>query len=299
MPNYFANGNRFRPHSNETGLPIIDSITGVLDSFISRSGNNPSGYWFIARVVCGDETFNVFFDPENVNNDDIQRFEFLQTKRIRLSCKNGMPFFNEESVDSEWAIRAELLKGVTAGTIKMEDLQALVEFAKGNDMLNEKWQLFKKKTEEEGLEKVKEEMDKEVEKEQAAIEQKTALRNYLRGVYKDVLNEVNETLRKLNSALIFLQGEDYLQGTKATISYSSLSNNLVPIYDGYNHLLDAFEKFRTRKGVFVICGNTIHKIHHAFLEDKGRAFLLGSSQEFLRSKPEKVKEIIDEVYRQL
>ena len=294
MPNYFANGDQFRPPKKETGLPTLDSITGVLDRFDTRPGNNPSGCWFIIRLLTDEDNFNAYFKPDCISGDDIRRLNSLLSRKITLSCNYGAPVINVIGIESEGDLRAELLKGVAAGTIDKEDLPALLKFAKGNDGLFEMWRVFKKTVEKEGAEKVNGDIEKDIKETQAALERLSAQRDHLYDIFDRVSNEINGMREELNSALIFLQGEEYLHGT-TIVSYGCHTDNLIQINDGYRDLLEAFEQFKTRKGVFVICGNTIHKIHHAFLEDKGRAFLLGSSTEFLRSKPEKVKEIIDEI----
>lgn len=295
MPNYFANGNRFRPPRKETELPILDSITGVLEYCDIRPGNNPSGRWFIIRVANDDGRFNAYFDPEYISSDDIRLLESLQNRKIKLFCEKGIPVINVISVESEGDLRAELLKGLAAGKIEKEDLPALLEFGKGDVALFAKWQLFQKQIHQEDIVKAREEIDQDIEKTLADIKQLKAKLGNLKCIHQEITEEIDDMLSELFSALTFLQGEDGLQGTKAT-SYSRHSDNLVPIGEGQVKLLEAFEKFKTRKGVYVICGNTIHKIHHAYLEDKGRAFLLGSSREFLRSNPDKVKEIIDKIY---
>ena len=294
MHNYFASGNIFRPHK-DTGLPILDSITGALDYFDFRTGKSASGRWFVLRITNDENSYNVYFDAEYIGHDDIDLLESLRSRVIRLGCRRGIPVINVISVKSEGDLRAELLKGVADGTIDKEDLPALFEFYKGNNELFGKWQLFQKFIEKEGAAKLNDNLEKDIKSAQATVERLTAKRDHINGIYLDLMEEVEKMLDQITSALIFLQGEDGLHGTKHTF-YTRHADNLVPVYDGYNNLLETFGKFKTRKGIFVICGNTIHKIHHAFLEDKGRAFLLGSSTEFLRSKPEKVKAIIDEIY---
>ena len=92
-----------------------------------------------------------------------------------------------------------------------------------------------------------------------------------------------------------MQGEDYPQGTGRSGLNGLGTENLVHIDTGYNKLLQAFGQFRPQKGIFVICGDEIHKIHHAYLEDKGRVFLLGSSLEFNRRGREASREFVDRI----
>lgn len=98
---------------------------------------------------------------------------------------------------------------------------------------------------------------------------------------------------------MFLQGEDYLHGTYNNISLGVESDNIVRIDNGYKKLIEAFENFKTMKEVYVICENKIHKIHHAYLEEKGRAFLLGSSKEYLKNKPAEAKKLVDRIIHAL
>lgn len=294
MLNYFAHGNKFRPHSKETGLPILDTITGVLEYFDFRSGNSASGRWFVLRITNDKDSYNAFFDSQYIGSDDIGLLESLQSRVIRLGCQRGIPVINVINVNSEGDLRAELLTGVATGTIKMEDLPALLEFAKGNDALYEKWQLFKKRIDNEGADKVREEINKDIEEIQAAIERRSTQRDNLYCIYEEVMQEKGKMLEELNSVLIFLQGEESLHGTKVE-TYGNHSDNLVPIHGGYRKLMEALEKFKTKKELLVVCGNTLHMIHHVYLDESGRAFLLGSSKEFLRTKPEKVKGMIDKI----
>lgn len=294
MPNYFACRFGFRPHKKESWLPDLDSIPGNLENFSVRPGNSPSGIWFVIRLRKDEDSFNAYFDADYIGADEIKRLESLRGRKIILGCKDGQPDIIVSSVRDEGEVRAELLKGVAAGTIKMEDLPALLAFAKGDEGKYDKWELFKIQIKNEGLEKVREETVQRNKKYQNDIEREKHKYYNLNCIYQEVLQQMDEMLRNINSSLIFLQGEDSLHGT-TFMSYGSHSDNLIAVNDSYSRLLEGFEKFRTRKGVFVICGNTLHKIHHVYLEEKGRAYLLGSSQEFLRSKPEKIKELIDKI----
>ena len=295
MHNYFASGNIFRPHK-DTGLPILDSISGTLDYFDFRTGKSASGRWFVLRITNDENSYNAFFDAEYIGRDDIDLLESLRSRVIRLGCQRGIPVINVISAQYEGDLRAELLKAVAAGKIAQEDLPALLEFSKGNDEKFALWNLFKMKIGNDDLEKVKNDLELDIESMKTMVERLTAQRDRLYDIYQEVINDMNAKLEELNSALIFLHGEESLHGT-AFMSYGNHTDNLIPVNDGYCNLLEAFEKFKTRKGVFVICGNTIHKIHHAYLEDKGRAYLLGSSREFRTSKPEKIQGIIDEIHR--
>ena len=105
----------------------------------------------------------------------------------------------------------------------------------------------------------------------------------------------SELLRELEDALVLMQGEDHPQGTGRSGLNGVGTENLVSIDTGYNNLLDAIEKFRPQRGIFVICGDEIHKIHHAYIEEKGRVFLLGSTQEFNRRGREASREIVDRI----
>ncbi|MBR5174297.1 MAG: hypothetical protein IKW89_00020 [Bacteroidales bacterium] len=296
MTLYFAHGNKLVPPNKNKDNPTLDMITGTLTRYGTKTGNNDSGYWLVISLKTDDDFVNVYFNPDQFDIAMFNRNESLLERTVTLRSIGGMPILNAIDTDSEASVRSGLLKGVTAGTINMEDLPALLEFAKGNVELFAKWQLFQKFIEKEGAEKVREDIEKDIKETQEEFDQFTAKRDHLYDIYKEAMDEMYGMLESLDSALYFLQGEEYLQGTQYMF-YGHHSENLVPIIDGYNNLLEAFEKFKTRKGVFVIIGNTIHKIHHAYLDDKGRAYLLGSAKEFRTSKPERIKEIIDELNR--
>lgn len=293
MANYFVNGNKFVPPKNETGLPILDEITGLLVAYDKRTGNNSSGYWIIIRIKTVDDYINVFFEPDNVDSSTMGLLEMLNNKSLRLQCQNGKPLISICDADIR-SVRAGLLKGVAAGHIKTEDLPALLEFYNGNDETFEKWTLFKKQLDNEGLNNVKNQVAEEISQLQIKIEQEKRNLNELKDVYSNVVREKESLLKELNSALLLLQGEEHLQGTY-DYYLNGDSEEMVPIGSGYNSLVSAFNKAGTRKGIFVICNNQIHQIHHVFLEEKGRAFLLGTQREYLKASPEKVKEIIDKL----
>ena len=72
----------------------------------------------------------------------------------------------------------------------------------------------------------------------------------------------------------------------------------MPAFDGmafFDHkdllFRSSFEKFKTKKGVYVVCEDKVFLIHDAYLEKGGRAFLLGASKEFSRSKAEEVRQL--------
>ena len=296
MANYFVNRSRFVPPKNETDLSALDTLTGVLEYYEKRPGNNASGSWFVIRIKTEETHANIFFEPENVGPDTPELLDGLKGRRIRLRCKNGRPLIQTIDADSESEIRAEMLRGVAAGHITVEDLPALFAFAKGEDSLFEKWSVFKKQIESEGLNKTRETVDENVSRMQRNIEQEKAKLNELEEIYNSVIQEKNAMLRDLQSALMLLQGEDSLQGT-CSAYYHGETPETIPIGNGYRDLVSAFQKAGTRKGIYVICENKIHRIHHIFLEDKGRAFLLGTEKEYLKANQEKVKEIIDTIGR--
>lgn len=299
MAIYFANRNHLNPPRREKDKPELESVTGVLLSFDTRPGNNSAGYWFIFRLQEGEEIISVYFKPEDIDDDDLSRYFMLRGMTVILRSHNNKPVLDTISVKSEGEIRADLLKGVAAGKIQMEDLPALLEFAKGKDGQNEKWALFKRQIEIEGLTSVKEDIARRIADEQDEIEREKAKLNQLQDIYQDVVKEKEERLRELNDAIMFLQGDDYLHGTYNNISLGVGSENLVRIDNGYKKLIEAFESFKTMKEVYVICENKIHRIHHAYLEEKGRAFLLGSSKEYLKNKPAEAKKLVDRIIHAL
>ncbi len=236
---------------------------------------------------------NVFFEAyDRESSNELQ--DGLKGKRIQLRCYNGKPSIQAAAPYSESEIQADLLKGVIAGTIKVEDLPALRAFSKGDVSLFEEWSVFKKQIESKGFEKVKEEVEENASRIQGRIKQEEAKLEELGKVYHDILLKKEAILAEISSALMLLQGEEGLQGT-CSIHYHHDTPEIVRIGDGYDNLNSAFQKAGTRKGLYVICENKIHKIHHIFLEEKGRAFLLAEEKEYLKKGPENIREIIDTV----
>lgn len=293
MPNYFANWNSFVPHKKETDLPKLDVIRGMLESCETRNGNNSSGCWVVVRLKRENEFINVFFNSERVDKEIFRRLNSLKGTVISLRSENEKPVIADtEDVES---IQTTLVKAVAAGNLKMEDLPALLEFSKGNDLLYEKWQLFKRQLEYEGLAKTMEEVSQRTVELKSAIDQETDKLVKLKDIYKEVSQKRRELIRELDEALTFMQGEDYPHGSGRSGMNGYGAENLVMIKAGYHNLLEAIERFRPQKGIFVICGNKLHKIHHAYLEDKGRVFLLGSAQEFNRHGGDESHKIVDRI----
>ena len=295
MPKYFANKNRFVPSKadQENGLQSLDSITGTLVAINIRPGNSNSGLWLIFRVKKDYGYTDVFFDAINVGESEIDRYEFFRGKAVTIRSVNESPGIETMGAESEETIRASLLKGVAAGNIQTDDLPVLLEFAKGKDIPFEKWTLFKERIKNEGLEKTKEDIAKGAEAIRIAIEQEKKQLSRLKELRQEVNAEMESVLGEVYSALVFLQGEDSLEGSRVKLASAYRSGNLIPIGDGHIALMDAFEKFKTKKGVYVVCKDKIHRIHDAYVENGGRAFLLGTSKEFLRTKPDEVKKLID------
>ena len=295
MPKFFANKNQFTPSKTdlENGLQPLDAITGTLVSSDIRRGNCSSGFWLVFKVKKDYGYIDVFFDALSIGESEIARFDIYRGKIVTIKSVNESPCIELAAAESEESVRACLLKGVAAGNIRMDDIPVLIEVAKGKDVPFEKWDLFKQRVESEGLAKVKEDLDKESDDYKEIIKQAKAGLSQL----KELLSEVNEekkmVLQELDSALMFLQGEEYLKGNKSGFSPFDRPENLVPIGSGYNGLIEAFEKFRTKKGVYVVCEDKIYLIHDAYLEKGGRAFLLGASKEFKRTKADEVRQLVD------
>ena len=296
MANYFANGSRFRPPKSNAGEPVLESITGTLVSWDTRSGNSNSGKWLVIRINKDGNLINCFFDADSFVEADYDILEGLKNRTVTLSSDNGTPVINSINVKSDGSIRERLLEGVAAGRVNMDDLPALLEFAKGNDELYEKWNLFKKQIEVDGLERRKENITHWYSDYQKEIDDENEELRKLEEILKSVVSEKKRVLSELESGLALLQGEEQIEGNQYSFSVGRENENFIYIGTGYHAITDAFEKFKTQKGVYVVCEGKIHLIHHAYLEEKGRAFLIGESKEYMRTKPEKVKEIIDEIY---
>lgn len=293
MPNYFAHGNKFYPPKGDKVHPTLDSVTGILISCDTRPRKNTSGYWFVFRLKKIDDFFNIFFEPGNVEDADLDRYTNMRGKTVSIRNSNERPIIVAMDIESEESLRATLLKGVAAGNIKMDDLPVLIAVAKGNDVPFEKWDLFKQQIVNEGIAKVKEEIVEESNAFKQEIEKKEAQLSQLKELLGEVNSEKEKMLAELYSALLFLQGDTYLVGSDIGFSIANRPENLVPIGDRYEGLITAFEKFRTKMGVYVVTEDKIHLIHDAYLEKDGRVFLLGKSKEFRRTKSDDVRQLID------
>ncbi len=290
---YFANGSRFNP-PKRTALPILYEITGKLIDARPKPRNNDD-YWLIIQLMTEDDLISVYFAQKAVLATDVDLLNSLYGRVVTLRSKSGNPEICTISVKSEESLRSRLLDGVIANQYKMEDLPALIAFSRGDDSMFEKWQLFKQQIDQEGVAKAKEELNLKNTKLQSAIDREWEKWYELNAIHQEVFEKQQELLRELEDALVLMQGEDHPQGTGRSGLNGVGTENLVSIDTGYNNLLDAIEKFRPQRGIFVICGDEIHKIHHAYLEDKGRVFLLGSAQEFNRRGREASREIVDRI----
>ena len=290
---YFANGSRFNP-PKRAELPILYEITGKLIDARPKPRNNDD-YWLIIQLMTENDLISVYFAQKAVLATDVNLLNSLYGRVVTLRSKSGNPEISTISVKSEESLRSRLLDGVIANQYKMEDLPALIAFSKGDDSMFEKWQLFKQQIDQEGVAKAKEEFSQKNAKLQSAIDREWEKWHELNAIHQEVFEKQQELLRELEDALVLMQGEDYPQGTDRSGLNGVGTENLVSIDTGYNNLLDAIEKFRPQKGIFVLCGDEIHKIHHAYVEDKGRVFLLGSAQEFNRRGREASREIVDRI----
>ena len=292
---YFADGGRGFNPPKESNLPALHEIVGTLLDACTKPRQDNKGYWLIVRLMSRDVVISVYFSQENVLSRDLDILNSLRGRAVTIRNSNGAPEVGTIEVKSEESTRARLLEGVIAGRYKMEDLPALIAFSKGDDSMFEKWQLFKQQIDQEGVAKAKEELSLKNTKLQSAIDREWEKWYELNAIHQEVFEKQQELLRELEDALVLMQGEDHPQGTGRSGLNGVGTENLVSIDTGYNNLLDAIEKFRPQRGIFVICGDEIHKIHHAYVEDKGRVFLLGSAQEFNRRGREASREIVDRI----
>lgn len=297
MAIYFASGSKFNPPKADVEVPAIKSITGTLSSFDVREGRSFSGKWLVIKVKKDDELFSVYFDYDRIVDADILVLQKLNGRIVTLTCEQSSPLINSISVESEGSIRERLLEAVASGNIHMDDLPALLEFANGKDELFEKWKLFKQELDIVGLEKKKDEIFNSISDCQRAIDKYTVQLSELKKIYDSVYKERQRVLSELQSDIYFLQGENGLVGTKYNSVYASENDNIVSIdTGGYTKLIASFAKFKTAKDVYVICDGKFHRIHHAYLEEKGRAFLIGESKQYASANPEKLRQIIDEIH---
>ena len=292
---YFANGGRKFNPPKESNLQALHEIVGTLLDTRTKPRQHIKGYWLIVRLMSRDVVISVYFSQENVLSRDLDILNSLRGRAVTIRNNSGAPEICTISVKSEESLRSRLLDGVIANQYKMEDLPALIAFSKGDDSMFEKWQLFKQQIDQEGVAKAKEELSLKNTKLQSAIDREWEKWYELNAIHQEVFEKQQELLRELEDALVLMQGEDHPQGTGRSGLNGVGTENLVSIDTGYNNLLDAIDKFRPQRGIFVICGDEIHKIHHAYLENKGRVFLLGSAQEFNRRGREASREIVDRI----
>ena len=290
---YFANGNTFRPSYWETNPRMLDYITGVLVTCTQRTD---SEVWYVAELIDDGERTFVYFDSE-IDTSDYERLLSFTGKAIKLYCIGGKPLISLIGTDAEGIIRANLLRGVAEGQISKEDLPALFDFYRGNYDRFPKWTIFKKQLNNEELIKVEEDLNRQNENLKKDIEAKEKENNQLYEFLEEIEKHKKEFLRQIEGCLLLLQGEEYIEGNQYLTSFGPTPDNIITIGSGYKRLKEAIEKFRIMKGVYAIVDDKILKVHHVFLEPKGRAFLLGSSTTILRTKPDKLKELIGDIHR--
>lgn len=293
MPKYFANKNQFTPATSERDLPALDSITGILITHNVRSGNSASGLWLVFRVKMDDEFYDVYFDTLYIGDAGLAQYDTFHKRVVTIRSVNETPVIGPASLESGESLRVTLVKGVAAGNIQMDDLPILLEIAKGKDLPLEKWTLFKQTIENEGLENTKEDIIKKANAVRKEIELEEAQLSRVKALLCEVDAEKDKVLGELYSTLTFLQGENSLESSRIRFAAAYRSDNIIPVGESHGALMDAFEKFRTKKGVYVVCEDKIHLIHSAYIENGGRAFLIGTSKEYLRTKPEEVRKLTD------
>ncbi len=294
MPKYFANKNQFTPATSERDLPALDSITGILITHNVRSGNSASGLWLVFRVKMDDEFYDVYFDTLYIGDAGLAQYDTFHKRVVTIRSVNETPVIGPASLESGESLRVTLVKGVAAGNIKMDDLPALLAFVSGDDDLFEQWKLFKKKLDNNGLEKEREEIEQTTAAEKKLIEQLKTENAKLVGIQEEITQKQDEMLKDIDAALVLLQGEELLLGKSYARAPNPGIENLVCISDGYGSLMGAIEKCKTKKGVFVICGDSIHKIHSAYF-DRGRAYLLGSSTPFKGGRQEDTRALVEKI----
>ena len=288
MITYFANnGNVFSPSKEDTNSPRRDTLSGKLEACNISQGNSMSGYWLIFWLRCGNETIKVFFDYNKAGNDvDLASYQLLVDHEIKLGNLGGKPVIEDVIDVTVASVRTILLHGVAWGHITMNDLPVLMDFFEGKHVDIEMWNTFKGLADIEGLEAVKKTIQEKKEMLETEIKEIDDDLKVLNTVYNRLEKEISKERASIEEAIVFLQGED------SDTSHLD-SENMVLVSEGYGNLMDAMQKFKSRKGIYVLCRGELHRIHHAFLEEKGRVFLLGSSREYHGITPEALNEIIN------
>lgn len=292
---YFAKKHNFHPGVKDPDVVDVAIIEGVLSSWRTQKGNSRSGVWLIFEVRNADDVTDVvYFDAGFLTSDDSAILDGYLNRRISLRSNNGIPAVSVIEIADSGRTRERLLDAVAEGKVNAEDLPALLAFTNGDEHLFEAWKLFKRQMEMEGLERMKEKIEGQIAGCQKDIEKKKVELGRLKNVVVSVRGEREKMVAELHSDLLLLQGEENLHGANS-YGFGRGTRNMIPVGTGYNKLVEAFNRFRTQKGVYVVCDGKLHLIHHAYLEQSGHAFLIGTSKEYLRTKPEKVKAYIDQM----
>lgn len=295
--NYFARRNKIEP-SNGADTTIVSNgmVRGKLESIFTQAGKSSSGKWLVFELSSDNgDKFSVFFDYGLCR--ELDYYYQFRGKYVKLRVVDGKPAFDESSNRSVAEIREELLIGVANGRVDKDDLPVLMEFSKGELGHFEKWNLFKNELELVGLEKKEAEIEKKLAESQERLDLKNKKIEELAPIHKQVDEMLTSMMNEMCTALFRIQGEEYLTGdAHGCVNIGTPTDRLIRIGNGYTELAKAIDMMRPKKGVFVIDGDKIHKIHHAYFDEKDRVFLIGSSEDFLKTKPEKVQEIIDKIY---
>lgn len=304
MKMYFASWNRFTS-SNEGVKTPVEYVRGILNNCELRDGKSPSGKWVVCSLIKNDENYWVYFDAQNVS---VEMLEFMQKhvgSKVTLRSLEGKPIIEPFLLLSNEEVEQLLLEGVAYGHIKIEDVPALMELGSGNYERFEGWLLYKQFLETEGLEKVKEELvrkeealERDIAKAKEEIETMQAHLNEANEIKRDIDDEEERVMEAIFESLTFFQGDEYLEGeqTERPLMYPMGKEKLIPLPHGFVSLSNVLGQFRgSSQGLCLIGADRIYKIYYAYKHDeKGPVFLVGSSKEYLKTNPEKVKKIVDE-----
>jgi len=295
MISYFAKWNVFT--TDLKGVKsVIEHFRGTLNFIEKRQKKSKPGEWVVFAMVKNREIYWFYFDAENISDDEYEHYQDFVGTRVILASYMSSPVIIPAYYHTEEDLRNDLVDGVADGTVKIDDLPALIEFERGNDELFSKWQLFKLQNETEDLEKLRDDLRQKKEDYERDIEDLNAHLKKSNEMKIELEKEEERVLGEIFEILTFLQGEEYLEGeNERPLMYPLETKKLIPLPNGYNSLMDVLGQINC-KGLclMAIAAGELHKIHHLYQHDeKGPVILMGSAKEFMKNKPEKVKEMVD------
>lgn len=299
---YFAKRSHFasRRPGGEYRYSVLDCVKGVLEGADVRRGRSATGLWLVFTLDGADgERYQLFFETSGYEPAGLAaQMRGELGRRVMVGVRDGVPVVTRLEVEDGGAVRGKILDGLVAGLYDVDDLPALAAFSLGDDSLFGKWKLFRKEMESEGPAEYCRKLEERLEQRQERISALEKKNDELSALCAELESRRLDFLKRISDALTLLQGDEYLQGDETGSFGVCHSENCFFLEDSsYGKLAEAVEMLRPRKGIYVVCGDGVHRIHHAYIEDKGRVLLLGSSKPARRDAPEELREFVDRFYK--